>query len=615
MSIYLAHNHKMLKADSARPGRYFARVLQPIDLDGLAYLTYFDRSEYNAGFGQVDKPAFRSGNFPIIQGASDGYNVRDRVFTSASDGLPSDFKNSTYLEASTYCYSTDSPDVHPVRTVGLNLPWAFPYSGSETFTVTYRARIQTNRIMSGFGGSDQHGTGTRHPMQYNRTRIGLTAENDGFFGIGDYDSSNYPSKVIIPESDTLYNGAQVQNYDTWLESLDFSEPTVTGLTSIPGDQWYQVALVCRGDNTVYIYLNGTLFGKKEFTDFSKFSIVDLPFYAEYTSDDYYYVRYINPSDGKESYPVHNITELAVWTKDLSYDNGQKVKTWKSPLMVVDKFQTLDAPVYVPNTELIVGTRFSLPENSILLKYKPGTSPSVYNWSPKEIQFDSSLYNADENLWLVQATFKYASGHDWSETFKNDTNLLRIVDCNFDFEDVGLGAGLVRTFEGCTSLTSVDVMMNVQNATHLSYLFKNCTALTRVPYMRTWNCRYFTQMFYGCTSLEHAPEFELYYSRNNTMGIDMSEMFSGCTSLKTVPFYSTLNRVLYGRTSYDPPVNMRSMFYNCVNVESGALALYNYVHEWNGYTEPGTNHYFTFQNCGSNTVTGAEELAQIPSSWK
>jgi hypothetical protein len=58
--------------------------------------------------------------------------------------------------------------------------------------------------------------------------------------------------------------------------------------------------------------------------------------------------------------------------------------------------------------------------------------------------------------------------------------------------------------------------------------------------------------------------------------------------------------------------MNYMFGECVNVQSGALALYQQA---STQTNPPSNHGGTFYNCGSNTTTGAAELAQIPSDWK
>jgi hypothetical protein len=57
--------------------------------------------------------------------------------------------------------------------------------------------------------------------------------------------------------------------------------------------------------------------------------------------------------------------------------------------------------------------------------------------------------------------------------------------------------------------------------------------------------------------------------------------------------------------------MDHMFYRCTKVESGALALYQQA----SAQAIVPSHDRTFYQCGSNTVTGAAELAQIPSDWK
>jgi len=58
--------------------------------------------------------------------------------------------------------------------------------------------------------------------------------------------------------------------------------------------------------------------------------------------------------------------------------------------------------------------------------------------------------------------------------------------------------------------------------------------------------------------------------------------------------------------------MTAMFVRCYAVESGALALYQQA---STQTNPPSSHSNTFRDCGSNTTTGAAELAQIPSDWK
>jgi hypothetical protein len=57
--------------------------------------------------------------------------------------------------------------------------------------------------------------------------------------------------------------------------------------------------------------------------------------------------------------------------------------------------------------------------------------------------------------------------------------------------------------------------------------------------------------------------------------------------------------------------MNFMLQNCYKVETGALALYQQA---STQATPPSKHDSTFWNCGRDTVTGAAELAQIPSSW-
>jgi hypothetical protein len=56
-----------------------------------------------------------------------------------------------------------------------------------------------------------------------------------------------------------------------------------------------------------------------------------------------------------------------------------------------------------------------------------------------------------------------------------------------------------------------------------------------------------------------------------------------------------------------------MYYGCTNVETGILDAYNSLAARNLPNEEYYHH--CFKNCGSNTVAGAAELAQIPSGWK
>lgn len=81
---------------------------------------------------------------------------------------------------------------------------------------------------------------------------------------------------------------------------------------------------------------------------------------------------------------------------------------------------------------------------------------------------------------------------------------------------------------------------------------------------------------------------------------MDRMFGGCTGLESIdPIHCTTVE------------NVGGMFSGCTNVEGGALDQY----EWfRNYGVNINNHSGTFTDCGSNTTTGASELAQIPVGW-
>lgn len=103
------------------------------------------------------------------------------------------------------------------------------------------------------------------------------------------------------------------------------------------------------------------------------------------------------------------------------------------------------------------------------------------------------------------------------------------------------------------------------------------------------------MFYGSNSLTTVRLFD-----TSSVTV-MSSAFYGCYSLTSIPLFNTSSCT-----------NMNYTFRGCTGVESGALALYQQA---SSQTTPPSNHSGCFYDCGSDTVSGAAELAQIPSDWK
>lgn len=102
------------------------------------------------------------------------------------------------------------------------------------------------------------------------------------------------------------------------------------------------------------------------------------------------------------------------------------------------------------------------------------------------------------------------------------------------------------------------------------------------------------MFEDCSSLISVALFD------TSAVTGMLAAFYGCTSLTRIPLFNT-----------SKVTDMNSTFSKCYKVEGGALALYQQA---SAQSNPPSGHLNTFSNCGKDTVTGAAELAQIPTSW-
>ena len=149
------------------------------------------------------------------------------------------------------------------------------------------------------------------------------------------------------------------------------------------------------------------------------------------------------------------------------------------------------------------------------------------------------------------------------------------------------------FFRCHDLTYVPAY-NTSSVTDMGGMFWHCQSLTSVPMMDTSNVTDMNTMFDSCTALTTVPLFD------TSSVTDMGRMFYGCESLTTIPLFDTSS-----------VTNMDIAFCYCFYVTSGALALYQQASTQS--TPP--SHAHTFYLCGSNTESGAAELAQIPEDWK
>lgn len=204
------------------------------------------------------------------------------------------------------------------------------------------------------------------------------------------------------------------------------------------------------------------------------------------------------------------------------------------------------------------------------------------------------------------------------------NTSNVVD-DTDKEELFLGQmGFAGMFYGCSSLQSVP-LFDISGAYSLQNMFSGCSSLTNVPLFNTSNAVVFTSMFSACSSLTTVPLF------NTSKATNMAGMFQSCSSITSLPLFDTQNvtgnQYASGFDSMcanctaltsvplfntSKAVQMSYMFYNCVNVASGAYSLYLQASTQSVVPQ---YHYQCFGNCGNNTTTGRADLNRIPSSWK
>lgn len=238
-------------------------------------------------------------------------------------------------------------------------------------------------------------------------------------------------------------------------------------------------------------------------------------------------------------------------------------------------------------------------------------------------------SSSPNVWLWDASSVVET--DWSTPFykkwTTSGNNVEIIDAGVLTTPIILssqyGSTYYGLFAGNTYLVSVSPLISLPNATNCARLFHMCknlagavsiscpsattisdcfggnntnsnTAMTSATITTSSSLVTANQVFRGCTALQS-------FSISNTSSVEnFGYMCNYCTSLQSVPLLAT-----------GAATTVTQMFNECRNVASGALALYT---QMSTQTTPPVTYNTCFKNCGVDTVTGAAELAQIPTSW-
>ena len=356
MSIYLTHNSKMLKADSARPGRYFGWIDNTGDLSGLLYLTYFTNN-FVGSSSTYDSPVVRDNSIPLIQGVTSNLNpdASHDTIGSTHAGLPDTFNGLDCQNVKFNRHDTFGDESEYKACDTFDLPWALPFTGSDQWSVTFRGFYPTDQYISVWYYYD-----TDVDRYWLNPSVSLKGSN--LFGTGNFDNERYPKKVLC-----TYKGSTEDNPNIWPTDFPgvteyngtsydtFKDRTYEGLTpgsgyepyppagrlfhsmenkkitSIDGDQWFYTVLCGHGDGTVSIYVNGLRILNVPFE-----TITHLELYTGAKSFRGS-VTYMN------SMKDMKVTELSVWGKDLSLFDHAVVPNKMNPIYTKNS-----QGIYVPN---------------------------------------------------------------------------------------------------------------------------------------------------------------------------------------------------------------------------------------------------------------------------
>lgn len=216
--------------------------------------------------------------------------------------------------------------------------------------------------------------------------------------------------------------------------------------------------------------------------------------------------------------------------------------------------------YLGSTKVYASIPPAPPERSFVMTFVDG-----FDLSTKlTYGYDSmTQVSVSPNVWNVTLS----SGGYMSQfsSWATDTDLISVV-ANLQ----GLGSSVMSLFYAQWGLKEAVVYIGT-DTTDIHSCFYACNVLEKLTLVGGGNVTNYSSLCDNCSALKKVP------SVNTSSATDVNYMFGGCTA-----------------------------------VESGALALYQ---QMSSQATPPASHTACFINCGSDTVTGAAELAQIPSDWK
>ena len=183
--------------------------------------------------------------------------------------------------------------------------------------------------------------------------------------------------------------------------------------------------------------------------------------------------------------------------------------------------------------------------------------ALSNWDTNNVTDMSNMFLNCEAL-RGCPELKTSSVTNMSQMFSN-SNIITFGMVKLQYYDFSKVTNFSGMFKGCSGITSIGYLRNINtsSATNMGEMFANCTQMSAIGNVLNWNISNMTnmsQMFAYCPALRSVTELQLFNTSNVT---NMGSMFEGCSALTSLSGLENWNTE-----------NVRQLVYtfkNCTNL--------------------------------------------------
>ena len=226
----------------------------------------------------------------------------------------------------------------------------------------------------------------------------------------------------------------------------------------------------------------------------------------------------------------------------------------------------------------------LTDNTLRIEVTDGATVNVFDGTSTQISSSPNVWEISDPNGTGLPYFYLSQGH-----------VLKVLGAKRKLGDSVSDYGWNVVKNDASYITYVGSVDLVGYAPSDGGVFKNMSNITHIGNVNVPDLSTFYEMFANCASLVEIGQVQM---KSGVTSFD--SCFRGCQSITALP---TLN--------LESATDVRNFMADCY-LYPHPLSIYSQLSNMGAQI---TDHDSCFYNCGRDSVTGAAELAQIPSDWK